>query len=562
MRARPVFAVVLGLALTSPATAIAGFSLGPGTPSTGVGDSSNAITSGDLNADGRPDLVIANGSDPGTVATFLGNGAGGFAKPPGSPFAVGARFHADVELADVNGDGKLDAITANNISSTAADDGRVSVSLGNGAGGLAAATVLPSGGDGAATVQVTELTGDGKLDLAVVNRASGAGAQPGKLAVLAGDGSGGFGAPQPIGDLATPLLLIARDVTCDGRTDLITGGNAGGLTVFTQQPGGGFAAGAPVAAGVATLRGIAAGDVNGDGRTDLVVTSRDMVMATTPGRAAVLLGDGAGGFVPAAGSPVPTGGQFARGVELADLTGDGRLDLAVTHAQIPGSVGVLAGDGAGGFGPVAGSPFATAFVEQATAVAVGLFNGDALPDLATAHAENAARLVVQLNTGFPLPPAGVAARVAACGPAAPPVDPGSPATTPGAGTTPPATAVSPLAQAGLRARAAALRRILRYRGRTLPAALTTITAELGGRGRLDVKMTARTGRRGKRETLASGRATAGANGRAKARITLTKVGRRALGRKRTFALTVTLTGRGPDARTATAARVVTLKPAR
>lgn len=560
MRPRSLILLVLALALSPAATAHGGFALGPATPQTGVGDNSAAITRGDLDGDGALDLVIANSADPGTVATFRGTGAGGFAKPAGSPFTVGARLHADVELADVTGDGRLDAITANAITGTAAADGRVSVVPGNGAGGLAGGTTLPTGGDRALGVQVAELTGDGILDIAVANRSSAADVQPGSVAVLPGLGAGAFGPATPVSPVATPIALLARDLTCDGRADLVTANDGGTLSVFVQQPGGGFAPapGSPFPAGASALRGIAAGDVNHDGIPDLAVTSRELIMAATPGRVAVLLGTGSGSFAPAPGSPVSTGGQFARGVELADITGDGRLDLAVTHAQIPGSVGVLAGDGTGGFAPVGGSPFATAFVEQATALAVGAFNGDSLVDVATAHAENAARIVVQLNTGFPAPPAGAAAAAPPCGPAPVAEPPPAPGTAPAAGA-PAALPLQPSTQALLRRALGRLASRHRFRAGRLPTALRRVTVDLGGPGRVTITMSARTGPRGKRQTLAAGRALVPAAGRVKVAMTLTKAGRRALARRRTITLRVVLSGRPVGAKTVTAQRTVTLK---
>lgn len=559
MRPRSVTLLVLALVVAPAAPAHGGFALGPGTPHTGVGDNSAAVTQGDLDGDGALDLVVANSADPGTVATFRGTGAGGFAKPAGSPFAVGARLHTDVELADVTGDGRLDAITANGITGTAAADGRVSVIPGNGAGGLAGGATLPTGGDRALGVQVAELTGDGILDIAVINRSSAADVQPGSVAVLAGQGAGAFGPPATVSAVATPIALLARDLTCDGRADLVTANEGGTVSVFVQQPGGGFAPapGSPFPAGATALRGLAAGDVNHDGIPDLAVTSRELIMAATPGRVAVLLSTGSGVVAPAPGSPVSTGGQFARGVELADITGDGRLDLAVTHAQIPGSVGVLAGDGTGGFAPVGGSPFPTAFVEQATALAVGGFNGDALPDIATAHAENAARLVVQLNTGFPAHPAGPAVAAAACGPA-PPAEPAPSGATPAAGT-PTAIPPRPSTQTLLRQALKRLASRQRFRAGRLPAGLRRIAVALGGPGRVTVTLSARTGPRGKRQTLAAGRALAPADGRATVAVTLTKAGRRALARRRTITLRVVLSGRPIGKTTITAQRTVTLK---
>ena len=109
--------------------------------------------------------------------------------------------------------------------------------------------------------------------------------------------------------------------------------------------------------------------------------------------------NGVGVFAEVPGSPFPmTGATNARGVAAGDLTGDGRLDVAVAH---PGNrrVSVLAGNGAGGFAPAPGSPYSTEPIEQPAGVAIGDFDRDFHPDLAIAHNENAARMSVLINDG-------------------------------------------------------------------------------------------------------------------------------------------------------------------
>jgi len=93
------------------------------------------------------------------VTVFPGTGAGGIGV--GTPFVVG-KNPVSVTVGDVNGDGKLDLITANN------DSGDLSVLLGNGAGSFATAVNVPITGNPKSIV-AADLNGDGKLDLAVAN---------------------------------------------------------------------------------------------------------------------------------------------------------------------------------------------------------------------------------------------------------------------------------------------------------------------------------------------------------------------------------------------------------
>jgi len=137
---------------------------------------------------------------------------------------------------------------------------------------------------------------------------------------------------------------------------------------FSPTPGSPFATGS-------TPRGVAEGKFDGDNELDLAIANSGGSSVT------VLLGDGAGGFSAAPGSPFATGVQPAS-VAVADFNGDGNPDLAIGAGQFSG-VMVLLGDGAGGFSAAPGSPFPTGSIPFS--VAVGDFNGDHKLDLVTAN---------------------------------------------------------------------------------------------------------------------------------------------------------------------------------
>lgn len=238
-----------------------------------------------------------------------------------------------------------------------------------------------------ADIAVGDLDGDGGPDLVV--------AGDGGLAVLPGDGRGGFGEPRRVAVAGpSPHLVALGDADRDGRLDaavtahdstvvtVLRGDGEGGLAPLPDSP---FDTGVP---GPGHNHGLALADLDGDGDPDLVTADQDH------GTVSVLLGDGRGGFAPPPGSPFPAGdGPYPFAV--GDLDGDGRPDLAV-----PGFLGtavtLLRGEGEGGFAPFPSSPLETRPMPFHTALAD--LDADGVLDLGVSHNESA-RLSVFLGDG-------------------------------------------------------------------------------------------------------------------------------------------------------------------
>jgi hypothetical protein len=120
---------------------------------------------------------------------------------------------------------------------------------------------------------------------------------------------------------------------------------------------------------------ISVSDVNHDRSPDLVVANADS------GTVTVLLGDGKGQFHAAAGSQFPAG-NLPNDIAIADMNGDGNLDLVIADHQSP-FITILLGDGKGGFRSAPGSPVDVHSNPHPHGVVVADFNGDGHPDVVT-----------------------------------------------------------------------------------------------------------------------------------------------------------------------------------
>jgi hypothetical protein len=193
------------------------------------GRSAGAVAVADVNGDGRPDLVVANGgggsNNDGTVGVLLGNGDGTFKK--GVPYDSGGCSAQSVAVADVNGDGVLDVLVANQGATNNCGDGLAGVLLGRGDGTFKAVVTYGTGGWESNHVAVADINEDGNPDLLVTNGcASSTNCNHGTTAVLLGDGKGMFRRAGIFGSGGTgPTSVTATDVNGDGKPDLILANN-------------------------------------------------------------------------------------------------------------------------------------------------------------------------------------------------------------------------------------------------------------------------------------------------------------------------------------------------
>src|SRR5271157_709151 len=317
----------------------------------GMQPSSMAI--GDLDADGKLDLVISNGALK-SILVLSGNGDGTFQSPVAYSTPGGA---TSVVLSDFNRDGRIDLAVGDS-------SGAVLIFLGNGDGTFQQPRNLLVL-DGVNAVIVGDFNHDGAADLAVTY------AQENAVSILLGNSDGTF---QPRMDFLTgiyPTGLAAGDFNGDGRLDVVVTNGGDQTFSILLGNGDGTLQEAQNFALPAEPTAVAVQDFNRDGKADLAIVLSEI------GTVSIIVGRGDGTF------PTPQaygGSQGSWAIAAADFSGDGKLDLVTTNL-LDNSISLFSGAGDGTFEIGAAAPGGPVPV----AGAVGDFNQDGRPDLAVVN---------------------------------------------------------------------------------------------------------------------------------------------------------------------------------
>ncbi len=260
-------------------------------------------------------ILAASISQPTQASNSLSNA---FSAPISYPLESSAQA---VAIADLNQDGRQDVIVGTSSGNGSTNDNSILIFFQNSSGQLKAPVRYDAGGQ-AASVVTGDFTGDHLIDIV-----AGTGLA---LRLFIQDSGGSF---SNYVDYPTPnsRWICSADFNNDGRSDVAgISWNSQEVDVFTQTTNGTLEFAGQHQAAYSGYNDLKAGDVNGDGLSDIIVMNGQSFNMPE----IIVLTQTNGGFAPAANYDL-IGNDRAYGISIGDLTGDGRNDVIVCHAGSP-----------------------------------------------------------------------------------------------------------------------------------------------------------------------------------------------------------------------------------
>ena len=302
--------------------------------STAIGAILSALSTVDLNGDGKADVVGLVGS---SLLVYIGIGDGTFASGVSYNMGVTPSSSPVLSLGDFNGDTKTDvAISVGGDNAP----GEEIVFLGNGNGTFQSTPKTSPGlANLMSTATVGDFNGDGKLDLAIISPGSCSfSCGPSALFLLPGNGDGTFQVPAALFPVYGQSVIAAADLNGDGRLDLVVEQDPTVVQIYLQNSDGTFSNGnsyvmtmaATTPYGFATYTGIAISDFNHDGKPDIAAQN------------SVLLGDGDGSFEGIQLGSIPA--SLPTAAVVGDFENNSRIDAAAVSGT---SLYILRNNGQG-----------------------------------------------------------------------------------------------------------------------------------------------------------------------------------------------------------------------
>ncbi|NDC43082.1 MAG: VCBS repeat-containing protein, partial [Chitinophagia bacterium] len=248
------------------------------------------IAAGDFDGDGKTDLVATN-SDPNNIYIFrntssIGTIDAGTLARPLILSTLTAPYY--VKVADLDGDGKLDIIIGSGSSSVSKISIFRNIST-SGTFSFATRVDLSSGGNAPVDLAVNDIDRDGKPDIVVVNQYSS------RISILKNNGTPGsitttsFGAPVSFTTGTFPFRICTGDFDRDGKTDIaVSNFGSNTLSVFRNNSSGGVINTSSLNTPLTLATGggpsgIAATDIDGDGKSELLALSSSVNTLTVYG---------------------------------------------------------------------------------------------------------------------------------------------------------------------------------------------------------------------------------------------------------------------------------------
>jgi len=341
---------------------------------------STFVAVGDFNNDGNTDIAAGGGGFPSPLSIFLGRGDGTFQQP----IAIGFPWPAPgLVVGDFNHDNYLDLASLDSV------DNDLVVLLGDGQGNLTTRTDVtvptltnpdPNAFGGVGGTALADINNDRKLDVVALQYTQDMQGFNGFITVLPGNGDGTFrqAVTSPVTNFGIGQMILG-DFDGDGKIDVATSQDPTTGLVSVALGNGDGTFGAPIANPVnlpgVTIQAMIDGDFNKDGKDDLAATV--LVNANGTAQVYVFVSNGDGTFQP---HLLDTISSASSGLTAGDFNHDGNLDLVVTEGSTATNPGVLVylGKGDGSFN--AGPTYLTG-TQFTGAVQAADFNGDDKIDL-------------------------------------------------------------------------------------------------------------------------------------------------------------------------------------